>query len=77
MKTITHIVTLTIVIAWSFVTAVFADEAKTVKVFVLAGQSNMEGKASNPTAYVVRRPCALSPAASGRAARGWRNSTYF
>src|ERR1700690_1283947 len=40
-------IVLAIVNAMSFVAALSADEAKTVKVFILAGQSNMEGKAPN------------------------------
>jgi len=40
-------IALAVVIAASFVTGSSADEAKPVKVFLLAGQSNMEGKARN------------------------------
>jgi alpha-galactosidase len=47
MKTLAIVIAFTIVITASFVTALFAEEAKTVKVFILAGQSNMEGKAAN------------------------------
>jgi alpha-galactosidase len=41
------LVALAIVMTASFVSGLSAEEAKTVKVFVLAGQSNMEGKAPN------------------------------
>ncbi|MBP87490.1 MAG: sialate O-acetylesterase [Planctomycetaceae bacterium] len=48
MNTIARALVLTVSFAMvSFVTTVSADDAKTVKVFILAGQSNMEGKASN------------------------------
>jgi alpha-galactosidase len=40
-------IVLAVGITASFVTGSSADEAKTVKVFILAGQSNMEGKARN------------------------------
>ena len=37
-----------LMIAAAFSPGVFAQESGTVKVFILAGQSNMEGKAANP-----------------------------
>jgi len=47
MKHTMKLFALAIVVAASFVSRLSAEEAKTVKVFVLAGQSNMEGKAPN------------------------------
>ena len=36
-----------VLVVASFAVGVSAEDAKTVKVFILAGQSNMEGKANN------------------------------
>jgi alpha-galactosidase len=47
MKQPAAAIALAIVITTSFLTGSFADEGKPVKVFILAGQSNMEGKAPN------------------------------
>ena len=47
MKAHATAIALAAIIAASAVTGWSADEAKTVKVFILAGQSNMEGKAPN------------------------------
>ena len=47
LKAYVCVIALAIVVAASFVTGLPAVEAKTVKVFILAGQSNMEGKAAN------------------------------
>ncbi len=47
MKTHLAIFAFAIAIMASCVTGLSADDAQTVKVFILAGQSNMEGKASN------------------------------
>ena len=47
MKSLARTIVLASVIAASCVTSLAAEEAQTVKVFILAGQSNMEGKAPN------------------------------
>jgi alpha-galactosidase len=47
MKANLNAIAAAIVIAASFATGASADDAETVKVFILAGQSNMEGKAAN------------------------------
>ncbi len=47
MKTQFSGIALAIVLALSFASALSAAESQTVKVFILAGQSNMEGKAAN------------------------------
>ncbi|MBT4864629.1 MAG: sialate O-acetylesterase, partial [Planctomycetaceae bacterium] len=47
MNQIVRLFALAVVITASFSSGLSAEEAKTVKVFVLAGQSNMEGKAPN------------------------------
>ncbi|MDA1013500.1 MAG: sialate O-acetylesterase [Planctomycetota bacterium] len=47
MKHLAKSILLAILIAASFSSHISANDAKTVKVFILAGQSNMEGKASN------------------------------
>jgi len=47
MQILARVIALAIVIATSFGTHSSADDTNTVKVFILAGQSNMEGKASN------------------------------
>jgi alpha-galactosidase len=47
MKSPAIVIALVFVFAVSLVTAVSADQAGSVKVFILAGQSNMEGKAAN------------------------------
>ncbi|MDA1165611.1 MAG: sialate O-acetylesterase [Planctomycetota bacterium] len=46
-RLLTLLLVLSTVVTASSATRVSAEEAKTVKVFILAGQSNMEGKASN------------------------------
>ncbi len=47
MRICVTVIASAIVIATWHVTCAIADEAKPVKVFILAGQSNMEGKAAN------------------------------
>ena len=47
MKHTVKLFAVAIVVTASLVSGLSAEEAKTVKVFVLAGQSNMEGKAPN------------------------------
>lgn len=42
-----RVIALAFIATAMFVTVIQAEEAKTVKVFILAGQSNMEGKAPN------------------------------
>jgi hypothetical protein len=46
-RLLTLTLALSVVVTASLTARVSAEEAKTVKVFILAGQSNMEGKASN------------------------------